>query len=60
MNKRLQPAQKQDRQPGRESEMRPQPEYLPKYPGAGRLKGKVALITGGEWHRPRGCGGDGA
>jgi NAD(P)-dependent dehydrogenase (short-subunit alcohol dehydrogenase family) len=48
MNKRLQPAQKQDRQPGRESEMRPLPEYLPKYPGCGRLKGKIALITGGD------------
>jgi len=48
MNKRLQPAQKQERQPGRESEMRPLPEYLPKYPGSGRLKGKVALITGGD------------
>src|SRR5512145_915986 len=48
MNKRLQPAQKQHRQPGRESEMRPLPEYLPKFPGAGRLKDKVALITGGD------------
>jgi NAD(P)-dependent dehydrogenase (short-subunit alcohol dehydrogenase family) len=48
MNKRLQPAQKQQRQPGRESEMRPLPEYLPKYPGSGRLKGKIALITGGD------------
>ncbi|MBX9773618.1 MAG: SDR family oxidoreductase [Xanthobacteraceae bacterium] len=48
MNKRLQPAQKQDRQPGRESEMRPQPEYLPKFPGSGRLEGKIALITGGD------------
>jgi NAD(P)-dependent dehydrogenase (short-subunit alcohol dehydrogenase family) len=48
MNKRLQPAQKQERQPGRESEMRPLPEYLPKFPGSGRLKGKIALITGGD------------
>jgi NAD(P)-dependent dehydrogenase (short-subunit alcohol dehydrogenase family) len=48
MNKRLQPAQKQERQPGRESEMRPQPDYEPKYPGCGRLKNKVALITGGD------------
>jgi len=45
---RLQPAQKQHRQPGRESEMRPLPEYHPKYPSSGRLKGKVALITGGD------------
>jgi NAD(P)-dependent dehydrogenase (short-subunit alcohol dehydrogenase family) len=48
MNARLQPAQKQDHQPGRESEMRPQPDYEPKFPGVGRLKGKVALITGGD------------
>jgi NAD(P)-dependent dehydrogenase (short-subunit alcohol dehydrogenase family) len=43
-----QPAQKQDRQPGRESEMRPRPEYEPKFPGVGKLKDKVALITGGD------------
>jgi NAD(P)-dependent dehydrogenase (short-subunit alcohol dehydrogenase family) len=28
--------------------MRPQPQYEPKYPGVGKLKGKVALITGGD------------
>jgi NAD(P)-dependent dehydrogenase (short-subunit alcohol dehydrogenase family) len=43
-----QPAQKQEHQPGRESEMRPQPDYEPKFPGVGRLKDKVALITGGD------------
>lgn len=48
MNRRLQPPQQQDRQPGRESDMRPQPDYHPKFPGAGRLDGKVALITGGD------------
>jgi NAD(P)-dependent dehydrogenase (short-subunit alcohol dehydrogenase family) len=48
MSARLQPAQKQDHQPGRESEMRPRPDYEPKYPGVGKLKGKVALITGGD------------
>jgi NAD(P)-dependent dehydrogenase (short-subunit alcohol dehydrogenase family) len=42
------PAQKQYHQPGRESEMRPQPDYAPKYPGVGKLKDKVALITGGD------------
>jgi len=42
------PAQKQDRQPGRESEMTPQPDYTPKVVGAGRLRDKVALITGGD------------
>ena len=43
-----QPAQKQDRQPGREYKMRPQPEYMPKSEGSGKLEGKVALITGGD------------
>ena len=42
------PPQEQDRQPGREHEMRPQPDYEPRYPGSGRLKDKVALITGGD------------
>jgi NAD(P)-dependent dehydrogenase (short-subunit alcohol dehydrogenase family) len=48
VNQPLQPPQHQNRQPGRESEMRPQPDYTPLVAGAGRLKGKVALITGGD------------
>lgn len=43
-----QPAQKQDHQPGREHEMFPPPDYEPRFKGTGRLKGKVALITGGD------------
>lgn len=42
------PAQKQDHQPGRESEMHLRPDYTPKVAGAGRLRDKVALITGGD------------
>ena len=42
------PAQKQDRQPGSERQMQPRPDYEPKYPGVGKLKDKVALITGGD------------
>ena len=42
------PPQKQDRQPGRESEMNPRPDYMPRYPGSGRLEGKVAIVTGGD------------
>jgi NAD(P)-dependent dehydrogenase (short-subunit alcohol dehydrogenase family) len=42
------PPQHQDHQPGREHEMRPEPEYQPRYPGSGRLKNKVALVTGGD------------
>ena len=47
MNVQL-PPQTQDHQPGREDKMRPQPDYVPKYPGCGKLKDKVALITGGD------------
>jgi NAD(P)-dependent dehydrogenase (short-subunit alcohol dehydrogenase family) len=42
------PPQRQERQPGRETEMRPRPRYEPRYPGSGRLDGKSALITGGD------------
>jgi NAD(P)-dependent dehydrogenase (short-subunit alcohol dehydrogenase family) len=28
--------------------MRPKPEFLPRFRGAGKLKGKVALVTGGD------------
>lgn len=43
-----QPAQKQNRQPGYEGEMTPEPAYMPFFPGSGRLKGKVAIVTGGD------------
>jgi len=42
------PPQTQPRQPGREHAMHPRPEFMPRYPGVGRLKGKVALISGGD------------
>jgi len=38
----------QPRQPGYEHEMDPPPEYMPRHPGSGRLKGRIALITGGD------------
>ncbi|MCY8721376.1 SDR family oxidoreductase, partial [Bacillus sp. S10C12M] len=41
--------QHQDRQPGIESEMNPLPLYEDEdYQGSGKLKGKVAIITGGD------------
>ena len=44
-----QPPQHQAKQPGVESKMRPQPEYLaPYYHGSRKLQGKIALITGGD------------
>jgi NAD(P)-dependent dehydrogenase (short-subunit alcohol dehydrogenase family) len=43
-----QPAQQQSHQPGVEHEMVPSPDYEPRYPGVGKLKDKVAVITGGD------------
>lgn len=44
-----QPAQHQDQQPGVTSKMEPKPyENNRSYKGSGKLKGKVALITGGD------------
>ena len=34
--------------PADEHEMTPAPDYMPRYPGSGRLAGKVALVTGGD------------
>src|ERR687894_1545329 len=42
------PPQKQDRQPGRETEMNPRPQFEPRFRGSGRLEGKVAIVTGGD------------
>jgi NAD(P)-dependent dehydrogenase (short-subunit alcohol dehydrogenase family) len=42
------PPQQQDRQPGIEKDMTPRPQTEPRYPGAEKLNGKVALITGGD------------
>ncbi|GGD99392.1 NAD(P)-dependent oxidoreductase [Aureimonas endophytica] len=42
------PPQHQNHSPGREHEMDPAPDYAPRYPGSGRLQGKVALVTGGD------------
>jgi NAD(P)-dependent dehydrogenase (short-subunit alcohol dehydrogenase family) len=46
--KAVNPPQEQDRQPGREHKMYPEPDYAPRYPGSGRLKGRVALVSGGD------------
>jgi NAD(P)-dependent dehydrogenase (short-subunit alcohol dehydrogenase family) len=44
-----QPPQTQSHQPGREGEMTPQPQsFMDNYKAAGKLSGKVALITGGD------------
>ena len=38
----------EDDLPGHESELQPKPDWEPRYPGSGRLEGKVALITGAD------------
>jgi NAD(P)-dependent dehydrogenase (short-subunit alcohol dehydrogenase family) len=38
----------EDALPGHESALQPKPEWQPRYPGSGRLEGKVALITGAD------------
>ena len=34
--------------PGLEANLDPQPDWEPRYPGSGRLKGKVGIVTGGD------------
>jgi len=47
--RKVNPAQEQRRQPGRESKMRPRPlAERREYRGSGKLKGQVAMITGGD------------
>jgi FlaA1/EpsC-like NDP-sugar epimerase len=38
----------EDALPGHESRLEPKPDWEPRYPGSGRLDGKVALITGAD------------
>jgi len=43
------PPQKQSRRPGKQEPMRPQPEAIqPDYRGSGKLKDRVAIVTGGD------------
>ncbi|WP_425800755.1 SDR family oxidoreductase [Desulfitobacterium sp. Sab5] len=49
MPKPVFPPQHQGQQPGIEAHMNPRPDYDdPNYVGSGKLKGKIALITGGD------------
>jgi NAD(P)-dependent dehydrogenase (short-subunit alcohol dehydrogenase family) len=38
----------EDGLPGHESQLEPKPEWEPRYPGSGRLKDKVAIVTGAD------------
>jgi NAD(P)-dependent dehydrogenase (short-subunit alcohol dehydrogenase family) len=42
------PAQAQDHMPGDEHRMEPAPDWHPRHPGVGKLKGRRAIITGGD------------
>src|SRR5436190_12219466 len=44
----IEPMIHEDQLPGRESKLEPKPDWQPRYPGSGRLKGKVAIITGAD------------
>jgi NAD(P)-dependent dehydrogenase (short-subunit alcohol dehydrogenase family) len=49
MSEQQQPPQHQDKQPGDEYAMRPEPEYIREsYRGTDKLRDKVAIITGGD------------
>src|SRR5205814_3016951 len=44
----MEPMIHEDQLPGHESQLEPKPHWEPRYKGSNRLKGKVALITGGD------------
>jgi NAD(P)-dependent dehydrogenase (short-subunit alcohol dehydrogenase family) len=44
----VEPMVHEDQLPGHESELEPKPDWEPRYPGSGRLEGKVALVTGAD------------
>ena len=44
----MEPMIHEDQLPGHESRLEPKPDWEPRYRGSGRLKGKVALITGAD------------
>ena len=44
----MEPMVHKDQEPGHESKLEPKPDWEPRYPGSGRLDGKVALITGAD------------
>lgn len=47
-SKQTMPPQHQNQQPGIEAQMNPHPQYEGNYKAAGKLQGKVAIITGGD------------
>lgn len=47
-NASVRPPIHEDGLPGTEAGLDPKPEWQPRYPGSGRLKGKVAIVTGAD------------
>jgi len=47
-DQQTQPMIHEDELPGHESALEPKPDWAPRYPGSGRLAGKVALISGAD------------
>ena len=48
MGTETKPPQVQDREPGVQTKMHPEPEVMPRFPGSNRLAGKTAIVTGGD------------
>ena len=48
MSDTVEPMVREDALPGHESALEPKPDWEPRFPGSGRLKDKVALITGAD------------
>ena len=44
----IKPVSDEPRMPGHESQMESKPDWHPRYPGSGRLEGKVAIVTGAD------------
>ena len=44
----IEPIAEEPGMPGHESQLEPKPEWAPRYPGSGRLAGKVAIVTGAD------------
>jgi NAD(P)-dependent dehydrogenase (short-subunit alcohol dehydrogenase family) len=45
---KIEPIPEEPKLPGHETQLEPKPDWEPRYPGSGRLKGKVAIVTGGD------------
>jgi NAD(P)-dependent dehydrogenase (short-subunit alcohol dehydrogenase family) len=48
MSDLVEPMVREDALPGHESALEPKPDWVPRFPGSDRLKGKVAIVTGAD------------